>query len=110
MINKERKAIIMKITKLLDTKTMLENLIKVNDIPHLQERFYPKLIKRAGDELNGLGVLLAVQIAIAEYTEGMPPMMAHLMQFQVEDFCAAMINDQEVLADAKRANYEARNN
>jgi hypothetical protein len=93
----------MKTAKLLDAKTMLERLRKVNDNAHYEERFFPLLTKQAGRELNGLGVLMAVQLAIADYTDGMPALMANLMQYQVDAFCAALVDDAEVLADAVTA-------
>ena len=93
----------MKTAKLIDAETMLERLRKVNDNAHYEERFFPLLTKQAGKELNGFGVLMAVQLAIADYTDGMPPLMANLMQYQVANFCAALVDDGDVLADAMTA-------
>jgi len=97
----------LKMATMHDASTMLEKLVAANPISHLRERFYPKLLKVAGHRMNGAGVLLTVQLAICDYTDGMPPLMARMMEHDIDSFVDAMTDDEDVRQDAKRVRYLA---
>ena len=82
---------------------MLARLIKVNDEPHLRERFYPLILEHAGETKVAMGVVMLLALAIHDYAEGMPPMMESLFYMQIDDFIDAVVGDgnEEVAAEAK---------
>lgn len=79
---------------------MLARLIKVNDNAHYQQKLYPLILESAERELNGAGVVMMMQLAIADYTRGMPGMMANLLQLDLKVYIGAIVDDDEVLMDA----------
>jgi hypothetical protein len=85
-----------------DHEEMITRLIKVDDNPHLQERFYPILLKAAGQKRVPQGIVMMLALAIHDYTEGMPPMMASLMYMKAPDFIDALINDTVVAEETKK--------
>lgn len=91
----------MKTITLLDAETMTTRLLKVLDDPHAQQRFSPKLIAHAGAKLVAPGLVMAIQRAIADYTEGMPTSMAAIMEMCVPALVDAMTDDADVAAEAK---------
>lgn len=80
---------------------MLQCLLEVDDDSHLQERFYPKLLKQAGQQKVAMGVVMLLQIAIHDYTEGMPASMGAIMNMRMPDFIDALVPDEEVAKEAK---------
>jgi hypothetical protein len=96
----------LKSAKLRDAETMLACLLKVSKAPYLRERFYLLLTDQAGRQLNGVGVVIAIQLAILDYTREMPAMMSTLMDLQTDDFARAIMPDDEVVSDAKRFHAE----
>lgn len=89
-----------KVTRLPEKEDMLARLISVNDDSHAVEQFYPLILKDAGRELVGSGVVLMLHLAIHDYTEGMPPFMGALIQMSLKGYVEALIDDPEVKADA----------
>lgn len=81
---------------------MLTRLLKVNGENHLQERFYPILLKNAGSQKVAQGVVLLIQLAIYDYLQGLPPMMEPIMQMMVPDLIKALIDDEGVASEAQR--------
>lgn len=81
---------------------MLQRLLKVNDISHLQERFYPILLKSAGQERVAQGVVLMLMLAIHDYIKGMPKVMEGVMCMQAPQFIDALVEDHEVAEQAKQ--------
>jgi hypothetical protein len=92
----------MKTAQLLDADRMLERLIAVDGNAHAQERFYPLLTKSAGRKLNGMGVVNVIQLALYDYCQDLPAICGVLMQIQVPDLIVAIIDDDEVVNDAKQ--------
>ncbi|MBI2415569.1 MAG: hypothetical protein HYV33_02825 [Candidatus Kerfeldbacteria bacterium] len=80
---------------------MLQRLLKVDDNSHLQQKFYPKLLKEAGSQKVAMGVVMLLQLAIYDYTEGMPPAMGAVMNMRMPDFIDALCPDEEVAKEAK---------
>jgi hypothetical protein len=89
-----------KVITLPDADDMLRRLIEVDDINHLQERFYPLLLRNAGEEKVATGVVMMITLAIHDYSEGMPPMIQGLMFMNMENYLKALIDDEEVLQEA----------
>ena len=88
--------------KLRDAETMLACLVKVDGNSHYREAFYPILTKQASRQLNGMGVIICVQMAIVEYAADLPPEITTTMQLQVLDFAEAIMTDNEVVRDARK--------
>lgn len=84
-----------------DRETMLERLRAVDDNSHLQERFYPLLTKAAGEKMQPMGVVMLLVLAVNDYVEGMPPMIASLLLKRAEQFIDALIEDEVMAAKAK---------
>ena len=93
-----------KVVTLLNSVEMLERLLKVNDSMHLQEYFYPILLKQAGQERYAGGVVMMVVQAINEYLDrqGTPLAIVHLMSTQAPSFIDALVSDVEIAKEAKR--------
>lgn len=79
---------------------MLRRLLEVEDNPHAQQKFYPILLQSAGQQRNGMGVIMMLQMAIHDYTVGMPSVIAVAMQMLVKPYVEALVDDEEVKADA----------
>ena len=90
-----------KVITLPNRDEMLERLLKVSDNSHLQERFYPILLKQAGQERVLQGIVMMLALAIHDYVEGMPPVMANLMYMQAPDFIDALVSDAETAKESK---------
>lgn len=74
--------------------TITQGLVKMDDNPHLQQKLYPKLTKEAGNQKYPLGVLLLIELALSDYCQGLPGMMATLMQQKVPAIIKALIPDE----------------
>lgn len=83
-----------------EREDMLRRLKSVMDEPHAVERFYPLILKNAGRELVGMGVVMMLQLAVADYTADLPPIMGTLVQMNVDDYITALVDDEEVRGDA----------
>lgn len=80
---------------------MLKRLLKVDNNAHFQQKFYPKLLKEAGSEKVAMGVVMLLQLAIYDYTEGMPASMGVIMNMRMPDFIDALCPDEESAKEAK---------
>jgi len=80
---------------------MLERLSKVCDVDHTRQKFFPKLLQHAGEEKVAQGVVMLLALAIHDYTDGMPPMMASLMYMSAPQYIDALVTDPEVAEAAK---------
>ena len=96
-----------KIIALPGREEMLARLVNANNESHLQERFYPILLKSAGQERAPQGIVMMLALAIHDYTEGMPPMMKNLMYMQAPDFIDALVTGPEAAQTAKGLLQEA---
>jgi hypothetical protein len=81
---------------------MLEHLRSVIDNQHAEQKFFPLLLKDAGRRLNGMGVVMMLELAIFDYCKGMPPIMVSIMHMHVRRLVEVLVNDDEVKADALR--------
>ncbi len=90
-----------KVFNLPSREEMLQRLLKVDDNPHSQQRFYPLLTRHAGEQKVAVGVVMMIQLAIYNYTEGMPAMMAQLLNMRMDDWIDALCPDEEIAAEAK---------
>ena len=96
-----------KVITLPNRDEMLKRLLKVSDNSHMQERFYPILLKQAGQERVARGIVMMLALAIHDHVEGMPPVMANLMYMQAPDFIDALVSDAETAKAAKSFLQEA---
>lgn len=90
----------LKIITVPGAEELASRLIAVDSEPHLQERFYPLLMKTAGQPRSGEGIVIALMLAVSDYTQGQPPIMATLMHMRLHQFLGAFTDDEEVLAIA----------
>lgn len=98
-----------KVVKLPNREEMLKRLLKVSDESHFQERFYPILLQSAERELVAQGVVMMLTLAIHDYVQGMPPMMAGIVHMYVPQFIDALVDDKQVAEEAKAFHKEATN-
>jgi hypothetical protein len=77
-----------------------QRLIAVDNEPHVVEKFYPHILKLAGQEQAGLGVALALTLATHDYTAGLPPVLARVVQLRLPNYVRAIVDDPQVQADA----------
>ncbi|MEK7100507.1 MAG: hypothetical protein AAB921_00210 [Patescibacteria group bacterium] len=83
------------------SEEMLQRLLKVDDEPHLRQKFYPLLTQHAGEEKVAEGVVIILQLAIHDCTQGLPAMMALVLDQRMNAFIDALCPDEEVASDAK---------
>jgi len=84
-----------------DADTMMSRLKEINDDDHQVQGFYPLLTKRAGEERVPVGIVMMLQLAIHDYTEGMPPILAIALQMNMERYIDALVTDESAAAEAK---------
>lgn len=90
-----------KVFVLPSKEEMLVGLLKIDDDQHVQSKFYPLLTKRAGEQKVASGLVLVIQLAIRDYTEGMPAMMGVVMNMRMSEYIDALCPDEEIAAEAK---------
>jgi hypothetical protein len=79
---------------------MLARLTAIDDEQHLVRRFYPKILKAAGQQRAAGGVVMLVQLAIVDYMEGMPAVLGQVMMLRRDQFVLALIDDETARAEA----------
>ena len=92
----------LKTTVIPDRETLLSRLRKVEDNAHAIQKFYPELQRKSGSELNGMGIVLTLNLAIHDYCDGMPPVLQVLILMRMHDYIDAMTDDEEIREDAHR--------
>ncbi|KKQ93177.1 MAG: hypothetical protein UT66_C0023G0001 [candidate division CPR2 bacterium GW2011_GWC1_39_9] len=97
-----------KVITLPNREEMEKRLLAVDDNSRLAERFYPLLVKHAGQERVATGVVMMFTLAIHDYTEGMPTMMAALLHWRIDKYIDALVDDKEVAEEAKQHFVEVR--
>lgn len=80
---------------------MLQRLLAVDSSNHLQQSFYPILLKEAGQSKVAAGVVLLLQLAIYDYSENLPPIMGVLMEMKMNDFIDALVRDEDFAKETK---------
>lgn len=86
---------------------MLRRLLLVNNNSHLQQKFYPLLLEQAGVEKVALGVVMLLQLAIFDYTKGLPAVIGGTLNMQMPNFIDALCPDEEVAEEARTLLEEA---
>lgn len=84
---------------------MLRRLVGVMDEPHAQEGFYSIVLRSAGNELNGYGVVTMLTLALHDYSA--LPMVKNIIQRMMPRFVEALVDDEEVRKDALHLIEEA---
>jgi hypothetical protein len=77
---------------------MLARLKGVMDEPHAAERLYPLLLGHAGEEKAAEGIALMFILAIADYTQGLPPALGITLDLLLPRFVTAIVDDEDVRA------------
>jgi hypothetical protein len=75
---------------------MLAALLKVDDNSHMQQKLYPKLLKHAGEQKVPMGIVMLLQLAFVDYTEGMPRGMVNILNARMPEFIKALSPTEEV--------------
>lgn len=83
-----------------DHDELLRRLVSVDDTSHMINGFYPHITKAAGRELTGMGVVMLLHLAVADYTADFPSAMSAVVLLRLEAFTRAVVTDPTVLADA----------
>ena len=91
------------IITLPDREEMLQRLLQVNGGNHVRQGLYPILLNHAGQEKVALGIPTMFALAISAYSSGMPTVMAGMVWDYVPAWIDALVDDQEVAAEAKAA-------
>ena len=90
-----------KVITLPDKDDMLKRLVMVDNDPHLVERFYPILLKNAGQKRVAQGITMMMILAIHDYADGMPPLTSALMVMYAPKYIDALVDDVDVAQEAK---------
>lgn len=90
-----------KVVRLPDSDEMLRRLVAVMDEPHARQKFYPKLLRSAGEELYPEGVVNILMGAIYEYTLGFPPSFEATVYMRFDEYLGALIPDAEAAQEAR---------
>ncbi|MDO8407699.1 MAG: hypothetical protein Q7S95_00470 [bacterium] len=80
---------------------MLAKLVAVNGESHLRQKFYPLLLKHAGEPKVAMGVVMLLQLAIDDYTEGMSPVMVASMNMWMPQYIEALCPTETAVQEAK---------
>ncbi len=85
----------MTLITLPDLDTMRANLYAVCEIRHIRERLFPMFLANAGQEKYGIGVALMIELALADYLEGMPRIMGTVLRLEVPKWLRALVPDND---------------
>lgn len=85
---------------------MLANLLAVSNESHFRERLYPLFLEKAGRELEPMGIVIGLLLAVEDYSSGMPTMKA-LVYLYFDRFIDAVTDDAAARAAAKAFFKEA---
>ncbi|MDJ0467093.1 hypothetical protein [Streptomyces sp. H27-C3] len=87
-------------TVLPDRDDFTRRLTAVDDEPHRVDELYPKVVARAGTRMTGPGFVMALQLAFAEYTKEMPPVIAYALGKELGTYVRAVIDDPAARREA----------
>lgn len=89
------------VATLPDADEMMRRLIAANDEPHAVEKFYPRIVSSMADRpQTGMGVVMGLHLAVADYTVGLPPIMGRLMLDSIHLYVHALLDGTEILDEA----------
>ncbi len=94
---------------------MMQRLIAVSNHPTRVEKFYPRILDHAANsELTALAVVNSLQLAIAEFLEltelRFRSTVDWVLQSKLDQYLTALIDDEDVRAEALTIMQEARQN
>ena len=92
-------------TKLPGTDEMRERLERVLDDSYMAEYLFPLLLKSAGRELNAMGVVMCLQLAIADFLarfKGNPalPVLQLVLAEKTNALIEALVDEPDIRAEA----------
>lgn len=88
---------------LLPSDQIMERLKQVDDTDYMVERFYPHLAAEGGRELVPMGIVMALNLAIYDFTsQGYPPIINALLSMNVPRYIECLTDDQEAIDEAKK--------
>ena len=73
-----------------DAPEMMSRLRSVLDEPHAVAKLYPKITRHAGERKNRDGIELMLTLAICDYTENLPDVVATGLRMMLPAFAAAL--------------------
>lgn len=76
---------------LLPKEKMLERLREIDGNSHI-DRLWQKIANNSGQRVP-LGIILMVELAIHDYTQGMPGIMSNLINMRMPDILAAVVSN-----------------
>ena len=79
---------------------MLQRLLKVSDNPYTKDKFYPLLTKHGGEQKTAMGVVLMLELAIRDYTQGMA-VTVKLLGMHIPHFIDALCPAEEFAKEVK---------
>lgn len=80
---------------------MLKRLITVDDNSHLQQKFYPLLLRYADSKKVAEGIVQMLNSSIIEYCKDMPDAVYAVMLLKTDDYIDALCDDREIAEKAK---------
>jgi hypothetical protein len=83
-----------------EEEDMLRRLQSVDDDPYMVQKLYPLILRHAGQEKQALGILLMLQLAICDFTEGLPPQLGTAVNMRLPNFVSALVDDETVKNEA----------
>ncbi len=94
-----------KVITLPNRDEMLQRLLELNDSSHLQEHFYPLLLKYAERKCNAPGLLVVLSLVFGEYRQvvPLPPLVTATRNdvMQMLLLIDALVDDREVVRQAE---------
>lgn len=98
----------LKAVTLPEIQEMQSRLLGVIDHPYIERDMLPLLLQHAGTDKNGPGLVMMVQLCIHDSTVGLPPIAAVILQDYVVPIIEAVVDDEEVKAEALRVYDEVK--
>lgn len=97
-----------KLITLPDRDEMLRRLKEVDDNRRAVRKIYPLILRFAGKEKTGLGVVLMLMRAIDDYPRRLAGNVYMAMSASIPAYIEALVDDDVVQAEALRAYTEAQ--
>jgi hypothetical protein len=91
-----------------DRDEMLRRLKRINPDNYVAEKLFPLILKSAGQEMTGAGLVHELTLAFFIYTENLPATMRRAMWASTPTYVKTLIDDEDARAEALQAFAEAR--
>jgi len=82
-----------------EIEEMQRRLISVDNTEYMSSKFYPLLTEYAGREMEILGVVHVLVLAVTIHSEGKPPMFSKVLFMRLPEFVKALIDDEEMRSE-----------